>query len=67
MDSDYFSIPAHEQLHCAFTKAIVLLVKLYRTEKTDDSGRRDLRFNIGVREAIGIHGSEMGTADDAHH
>lgn len=51
-------------------KTIVLQVKLYQTEnrKSDsDSGGYDLRFNIGVREAIGIHGSEMGTADNAHH
>lgn len=71
MDSDYFSTSAHEQLCCAFGAEKNLFYKwnfsIQNSEKTDDRGRYELRFNIGVREAIGIHGSEMGTADDANH
>lgn len=26
-----------------------------------------LRFNVGVREAVGVHGGQVGAAHDAHH
>lgn len=31
------------------------------------TGEKNLRFNVRVGEAVGVHGSEVSAADDAHH